>query len=83
MRRSVDCQIPCPVSVPTAASLDRQEPRIRGGRPQTTPYVGSTLLRRRQPCGVARIVAPGRLASESAGRTYILVYRAMAKLYRP
>ena len=38
--------------------------------------------------GTARLpgedcVASGPLQAESAGRTYILVYRAMAKLYRP
>jgi hypothetical protein len=35
------------------------------------------------PACQARIVASGPLQAESAGGTYILVYRAMAKLYKP
>ncbi len=68
---------------PDSRQPDAPGPRIRGGRLHTTPYLGNTLFGGGKGGGLARIVASGRLASESAGRTYILVYRAMAKLYRP
>ena len=84
-RAAAKCRLPIlwPVSAPTAASLNRRDLSIRGGRPHTSPYIGNILFRRWQPCGLARIVASGQLASECAMRTYISVYRAMAKLYRP
>jgi hypothetical protein len=42
-----------PVSVPTAANLNRRDLRILGGRPHTTPYLANTLFRLRQPSDLA------------------------------